>query len=255
MSRFRQLLVRAFEEETSRIYLPVNQAVSLVILASVLVVILESVPSLREAYGGLFRAAEAFFLLFFLVEYLMRIYAAKDKRGYVTSAFGIIDLVSLLPSLLGFAFAGSSGPLLLWVVRLLRIMRLLRTIRLVRYVAPTKAARSRIGRFFREVQWLNIEIYLFALVIVVTFSATLMFAAEGSIPGTHFPTIPDAMWWAVVTITTVGYGDMVPLTVAGKLIASATMIAGLALFALMLVVVGQATQRALFGSSVNDPGR
>ncbi len=255
MSRLRKALSRIFEDERSKLFFPVNNLISLFILCSVVIVILQSVPSLDATYGTLFNHLEVFFLFFFLGEYLLRIYSASNRTRYLTSAFGIIDVVSLVPSLIAYLTVGLPGPILFWVARLLRILRLLRTLRLVRFIAPTKNSRSRFAQFVKHVHWLNIEIYLFALMLVVTFSATLMYAAEGTLPETHFPTIPDAMWWAIVTITTVGYGDMVPQTVFGKFIASITMIAGLALFALMLVVVGQAAQRLLFGSSVGERER
>jgi len=253
MKRLRRVLVRAFQNEESKLYFSLNNFIALAILASVVTVIFETVPSFTASYADIFYTLEWIFLVIFGVEYALRIYTAKDKRGYVLSPIGILDLAALLPSLalLGLPLQSLA---ILWVLRLLRILRLLRTIRLVRFIAPDARTRSRLGKFVHEIQWINIEIYLFALLLVVVFSATLMFVAEGHIPGTHFPTIPDGMWWAIVTITTVGYGDMVPLTVMGKVIAGLTMICGLALFALMLVVVGHAAQRALFGSEVGPTG-
>ncbi len=239
----------AFEIESTKLYYAANTLVSLVIVASVLTVILETVPELSEQYHAIFFGLELAFFTFFVIEYVLRIYAARNKRDYVLSPMGILDFLCLLP---GLALLGPplSHVAVFWVFRLLRILRLLRTIRLVRFVAPTKRMRERIGRAFSNVNWLNVEIYLFAFILVITFSATLMYFIEGDLPGTHFPTIPDAMWWSIVTITTVGYGDLVPQTVLGKLIASGTMLSGLALFALMLVVVGDVMQKLLFGTRV-----
>lgn len=226
-----------------------NTIVSIAIVISVVTVILQTVPEIVEARESLFYAFEAFFFFFFLAEYLLRVYSAPDKRKYIFSPLGILDFLCLLPGLmlLGPPFKDFG---VLWVFRLLRILRLLRTIRLIRFVAPSERMRNRLARVFTHIQWINVEIYLFAFILVIVFSATFMFMVEGHLPDTHFPTIPDAMWWSLVTITTVGYGDLVPQTVWGKVIAGTTMMAGLALFALMLAVVGQITQKLLFGSEV-----
>ncbi len=248
MSLRRGLLHNAFQNEKAKVFYVVNDLVALVILASVTTVILETVPELFSRYQGVFVTIEIFFLVFFTVEYILRIYTAPNRLKYIFSPLGLLDAIALLPSL--FLLGATTELHLLWVFRLLRILRLLRTARLVRFLAPRKQDRERITRIASNVHWINIEIYLFALMLVVVFSATLMHFAEGMLPGSHFATIPDGMWWAIVTITSVGYGDAVPVTALGKVIASGTMLAGLALFGIMLVVVGKSLQEALFGSEV-----
>lgn len=245
----RRIIQRAFHDERSSLFFGTNTLISLVIAASVVTVVLQTVPELAVQHASLFYTLEAGFLLFFVAEYLLRIVTAPNRLKYILSPLGILDLVCILPGLilLGAPFQDLA---VLWVFRLLRVLRLLRTIRLVRFIAPSERSRSRFGRILSRIHWINIEIYLFAFILVIVFSATLMYLAEGHLPGTHFPTIPDSMWWSVVTITTVGYGDLVPQTPVGKMIAGLTMLSGMALFALMLVVVGHIVQKLLFGTEV-----
>jgi voltage-gated potassium channel len=249
MNSFKQLASRALHDEGSKPFVATNVLLSLAIVISVITVILQTVPEYAATYNSVFYLLEAFFLGFFVIEYILRIYTAPKAWKYLTSPLGILDLICILPGLvlLGAPFQDLA---VLWVFRLLRVLRLLRTIRLVRFIAPSERARSRMGRILSHIHWINLEIYAFSFLLVIVFSSTLMFLAEGHLPDTHFPTIPDGMWWAVVTVTTVGDGDLVPITIAGKVIATLTMIAGLALFALMLVVVGNITQKLLFGTRI-----
>ncbi|HWO07614.1 MAG TPA: potassium channel family protein [Candidatus Paceibacterota bacterium] len=101
----------------------------------------------------------------------------------------------------------------------------------------------------------NIEIYLFALLCIVVISGSLLYVVESQVPGSSFASIPAGMWWAVVTITTVGYGDLVPFTVVGRIIAALTMLPGLIMFALLVAVMGRTMQTVLFGSPIDESHR
>jgi len=240
----------AFQEENSRVYHIFNDTIAVIILLSVLFIILESVDSIYAEYKAFFATAEIFVVAIFTIEYFLRIYFSEKKWRYILSPMGIIDLVSFLPFyLIGFL------PFLfdfnqLRVLRVLRVLRLLRLFRILKILA-SKRRHSETRKVLSALPWYNIEIYLFTLFSVVIISGTLIHLAEQDVPGTAFTSIPQGLWWAVVTATTVGYGDMVPVTTFGRIVAAFTMISGLSLFALLITVMGKTIQTALFGTTID----
>ena len=236
--------------EHSRWFFPVNNVLALIILVSTAIVVLETVPELFARWHDFFIYAEYTVLTIFSIEYLLRLWSAPNRLRYATSFYGLIDLVSIVPSIFILVTPDAITYHTLGIIRILRVLRLLRTLRLVQLVIP-KRQRDRINKELHNGQSLiNLEIYVFALATVVILSATLMYVVEGHLPGTHIPSIPHGMWWAIVTISTVGYGDLVPITSMGRVIASLTMLAGLGLFVLMLTVVGHIMQIILFGTKL-----
>lgn len=251
----RQKIDFALNNERSRSFLAINYILALIIVVSVTIVIVETVPGYFARWHDFFIYAEYTILTIFGIEYLIRLWSAPHRLRYATSFYGLIDLVSILPSIFIILTPNAIIYHTLGIVRILRVLRLLRTLRLVQLVIP-KRQRERIVHELNDGQSLiNLEIYWFALITVVVLSATLMYVVEGHIPGTHFPSIPHAMWWSIVTITTVGYGDLVPMTAVGRVVATLTMIAGLGLFVLMLTVVGHILQILLFGSNIEHRKR
>jgi voltage-gated potassium channel len=201
------------------------------ILASVAVVVLQSIPELNP-YDPLFVLIERWCVYFFTVEYVLRIWTcvedprfAHPVRGrlrYMRSAFGIIDLLALAPFYLAPLAASNTV-----VLRLLRIFRLVRVLKFGRY----NASIGLLVRVFRSRR----EELLLSLVLVVTLvviSSTIMYAVEHDAQPQAFSSIPAAMWWGVVTLTTVGYGDVFPITTAGKMVAGMSVLLGVGLFAL-----------------------
>lgn len=191
------------------------------IITSVLVVMLDSVLYLRLQYGRLFFIAEWFFTLLFTVEYALRLYSAPNRLRYATSFFGVVDLLALLPTYLSLFFVGTHYLL---VVRILRILRIFRVFRLKSYmqqagflVAAFKTSQHKITVFF------------LSLLLLVTIFGSVMYVVEG--PENGFTSIPLSIYWAVVTLTTVGYGDISPKTPIGQAIASMVMITGYAIIA------------------------
>lgn len=248
----REKVHQILSDEKARWFFPVNNVIALFIVASVIVVILETVPELYAKYAELFLIAEYGILTLFGIEYALRVWSAPDRIRYMTSFFGLIDLISILPGVLLIFMPGVITYHALGVLRILRVLRLLRTFRLVKLVIPKRQRESIAREFHDSSALINLEIYLFALTCVVILSGTFMYVVESAVPGSHFQSIPDGLWWAIVTISTVGYGDTVPITAVGKAIATVTMLAGLALFVLMLTVVGRAMQLALFGTSIDN---
>lgn len=191
------------------------------ILASLLVLILESIPNVMTEWSQELRYIEYTFTALFTIEYLIRLYCSPKPKSYATSFYGIVDLLAILPTYLAIFFPGAS---FMGVVRLLRVMRIFRVLKLVRYLQDSNIllrsllmARRKILIFFSTVG-----------ILVVIFGA-LIFVIEG--PENGFTSIPHSIYWAIVTITTVGYGDMVPQTAIGKAIASLTMLLGYSILA------------------------
>lgn len=243
----KQLLHSALVDEQSRPYLILSYIIGVLIVLSVIAIIFESVDAIERSYHTFFIAIEIFFTLVFTLEYAGRIYTANNKHKYALSFFGIVDLLSFLPSYLIFLFGVSLSAHFLAVLRVLRIMRLLRLFRVLK-IAAAAVERNRLNTQADQVPWLNILIYVTTLLSVIVIAGTLIYLAEQGVPHTSFTNIPQGMWWAVVTITTVGYGDLTPVTVLGKIIAATTMLSGLVFLVLMISVLGRPLQSVIFGT-------
>lgn len=217
----------------------VDRLLVVLIIVNLVAVALESVPALRAAYAVEFDAVELVSLLVFTVEYLLRIWSAveygphrhmppmKARLKYIVSAAGLVDLVAVLP----FWFA----PLLPPDLRVLQALRVLRFLKIARY---SPAMRSLLDVLYRERR------ALFGCIVITMGSAlvaaALMHLAEGRVQPDKLGTIPDALWWAIVTLGTIGYGDVVPVTALGKLIASGTIFLGLITIALPVGIIATA---------------
>lgn len=138
------------------------------------------------------------------------------------------------------------------MVRTLRILRILRILKLTK-IAVKRAQDTSMRR--EGTLWLDLQIYLITLLTAVVISSTLVYYAERDLAGTLYTDIPNAMWWAIVTITSTGYGDMQPLTLAGRIVGGATMLTGLALFGILTSVIGRAMMSSLFGASSEEEAR
>jgi voltage-gated potassium channel len=198
-----------------------------VILLSVVLVLLESVPSIAGKYLYILRPLEWMITGIFTIEYLLRIYIVRRPWRYIFSFYGIIDLLSLLPTYLGLFIAGSHS---LIVIRILRLLRVFRILKLTRY---TQAGRT-LGRAL----WASrakIGVFIFFIIILVVIIGTVMYLVEGEEHG--FTSIPRSIYWAIVTLTTVGYGDISPETSLGQFLASVVMIMGYAIIAVPTGIV------------------
>ena len=233
----------AFADADSGLYRVVNGVIMAAIVSSVLLVIVESVESIFLQYETLFHVLEGTILTIFTLEYLANIYLAGNKMRYLFSFWGVVDLLAILPSYLALMnFTGVK------VIRTLRILRILRILKLTK-IAAQRAQDTSVRR--QGTFWLDLQIYLITLSTAVVISSTLVYYAERDVPMTSYTDIPNAMWWAIVTITTTGYGDMQPMTAAGRIVGGATMLTGLALFGILTSVIGRAMMSSLFGSSAD----
>lgn len=197
------------------------------ILASVGVVIVDSVESLAGRHGALFNVLEWMFTFLFTVEYVARLSCVRHPLRYATSFFGIVDLLAILPSYL-VLFVPEANLLL--DVRILRLMRIFRIFKLAAYVGEFRALGAALAASRRK-----ILIFLSIVLMIVLLMGTLMYVVEG--PEHGYTSIPVGMYWAVVTMTTVGYGDIAPQTDFGRLIASAIMLLGWGIIAVPTGIV------------------
>ena len=191
------------------------------ILINVLVVMMESIPAFGLKYPNQFLHIEIVFTILFAIEYIVRIYISPKPLKYIFSFWGFIDLLSIFPTYFSLFISGYHYLLVLRIFRLLRVFRVLKLVRfMLEAQMLLKALKSSLYK---------ISIFLFSVIAIVTFLGTIMYVVEGGKVG--FTSIPQSMYWAVVTVTTVGYGDMVPHTVLGKFISSIAMIIGYAIIA------------------------
>ncbi|MEY2987562.1 MAG: hypothetical protein RJB13_1083 [Pseudomonadota bacterium] len=197
------------------------------IVVSIVAVLLESVSDIRNVFGKELRFVEFVLTGLFTIEYILRLLCVPRPIKYMTSFLGIVDLVSLLPTFFGFYFEGTHSLLVLRSIRLLRVFRILK-----------------LGRFLGEAHELydalkasapKITVFLGAVVTVVLIMGATMYLVEGEENG--FTSIPRAMYWAVVTMTTVGYGDIAPVTALGQALASVLMIMGYGVIAVPTGIV------------------
>ncbi len=197
------------------------------IVISVFVILLESVEPIKAQIGPWLTGAEWFFTVIFTIEYIARVSVVLNRRKYIWSFFGVIDLLSVLPTYLGLFFPGAQSLLVIRSIRLLRIFRILKLARFVgegqNLMLALKASRHKI------------TVFLFTIVTSVIITGTLMYLIEG--PTNGFTNIPKSIYWAIVTMTTVGYGDIAPQTTLGQTIASIIMIMGYGIIAVPTGIV------------------
>ena len=215
------------------------------ILGSVLVVLLESVPVLRRDYATTLRAAEWIFTGLFTVEYVCRLVSARDPFRYAVSILGIVDLLAVVPAYLSLVLTGAQS---LAVVRALRLLRAFRVLKLGHYVGEAQTL-MRALRASRP----KITVFVVTVLIIVVIVGALMYLIEGEQAG--FTSIPTSMYWAIVTLTTVGYGDLAPRTVPGRMLASLLMILGYGVIAVPTGIVSAELVRAgVAGTARACPG-
>jgi voltage-gated potassium channel len=204
------------------------------IILSILSVFLESVASIREKNIDVIRIAEWFFTICFTLEYIIRLYSSKKPLNYIFSFYGLVDLLAFLPTYMSLFLAGTQY---LVVIRALRLLRVFRILKLRRFLAEgavlTTALRA--SRY-------KITVFLMSVLTLIIIVGTLMYLVEGEERG--FTSIPASIYWAIVTITTVGYGDMAPQTALGQFIASFLMIVGYGIIAVPTGIVSVEMARA-----------
>lgn len=209
------------------------------ILCSVLVVMLESVPSLEADCGPVLRTMEWGFTILFTFEYILRLYCVAKPLAYARSFYGIVDLLAILPTYISLLVP--EGRFLI-VIRILRLLRVFRILKLATYVRESESLLLALRASLRK-----ITVFLYAVLTFVVIVGALMYVIEGKQNG--FTSIPRSVYWAIVTLTTVGYGDIAPQTPLGQSIAAMVMIMGYGIIAvptgIVTVEMNRASQRII----------
>ena len=197
------------------------------IIASLITIMLESVPILLEEHREFFRNAEWFFTILFTIEYIIRLMVARNKLRYALSFYGIIDLISIIPTYLALFIVGAQYFL---VVRSFRLLRVFRVLKMVRFIGEARLLTEAL-----KASRIKITVFLVAVICIVFIMGTAMYLIEGEENG--FNSIPSSIYWCIVTLTTVGFGDMTPATPLGKAFASIIMIIGYGIIAVPTGIV------------------
>lgn len=192
------------------------------IVLSVLVVLLDSVPAWAEKYSELFFYAEWVFTVIFTLEYLLRVFVSPKPLKYMTSWWGLIDLISILPTFISIFLA--PGYTSFRAIRALRLLRIFRIMKLNRFTSESQALAHSL-----KASYYKIMVFFFFVFMMMILAGTIMYVIEGGKNG--FDSIPASIYWAIVTTTTVGYGDITPSTDLGKMLASLMMITGYVIIA------------------------
>ena len=213
----------------------------ILILLSVVIVMLESVKSIDLQYHKLFYVIEWIITIFFTIEYIARVITVNKPKNYIFSFYGIIDFLSTIPLYLSFILVGSNYLL---TVRALRLLRVFRILKITRYVGEGNKLRKALIESRAK-----IFIFIFAVLIVAIIAGTLMYLIEGEESG--FKSIPVSVYWCIVTLTTVGFGDIAPVTPAGQFLASIIMILGYGVIAVPTGIVSAQYMRKAADDHVN----
>lgn len=204
------------------------------ILGSLLVIMLESVPRFNARYPQTFVVLEWFFTILFSIEYIIRLIIVKRPLSYTKSFYGIIDLISILPSYMAIFLGGAQYFI---VIRSLRLLRVFRVLKMVRFIGEANVLSDAL-RASRH----KIAVFLIAVVCINFIMGTVMYIVEG--PEYGFDSIPTSIYWCIVTLTTVGYGDISPGTPLGQFIASIIMIMGYGVIAVPTGIVTSEINRS-----------
>lgn len=202
-------------------------ALIVIILISVALVMLESLPTLDLETRRLLYVAEWVITVLFTLEYILRLYVSERPAQYTRSFFGVVDLLAILPTYIDLLIPGAHYLMLL---RVLRVLRIFRVLKLAKYIGEANVLMRVMRSSMRK-----IAVFIFAVIILVMILGSLMYLIEGAENG--FTSIPKSVYWAIVTLTTVGYGDISPQTPLGQFVASIIMIIGYGIIAVPTAIV------------------
>ena len=213
------------------------------IVVSVLLVMLESVPEIRARYGQVLHVSELAFTFLFTLEYAARIWSVRHPKKYIFSFFGLVDLLAILPTYIGLVFVGAHS---LMVIRALRLLRIFRVLKLARFVSEANVMVKAFQASRRK-----ITVFILTILTITVIFGTIMYMVES--PESGFTSIPRSIYWAVVTLTTVGFGDITPHTALGQTIAAIVMILGYGAIAVPTAIMSAEMMRTASDTGMECP--
>jgi voltage-gated potassium channel len=230
MKDYIKSIVEINDNRMSRVFAFFIQAL---ILISIITFSIETIPNLKPQTRTIIESIELVCVIVFTIEYLLRIFVADRKPKFIFSFFGIIDLLAILPFYLSFGVDLRS-------LRALRFLRLFRVLKLVRY-------NRAMNHFTRAIKSAKEEIFLFIFItlILIYFAAVGIYYFENQAQPEHFSSIFDSLWWAIITLTTVGYGDVYPITVGGKIFTFLILMIGLGIVAIPTGIISSALTKSI----------
>lgn len=203
--------------------------VMIAIILSLIVAFVESMPTVAGIYKDVLTVMEYTLTAFFTIEYILRVYCSPIRKEYVLSFFGIVDLLATLPLYLSFLLPSAKY---MFIIRTFRLIRIFRVLKLFVFVNEGYLLMESIKRSMNK-----ILVYFLFVIVLVTIIGTLMYMVEGREPNTQFVDIPSSIYWAIVTLTTVGYGDITPVTTIGRFLSGLVMILGYTIIAVPTGIV------------------
>lgn len=230
MKQYIKSIVEINDNRSSRTF---SFFIQVLILVSIITFSVETIPDLKPQTRTILQSIELFSVIVFTLEYLLRIFVADSKPKFIFSFFGIIDLLAILPFYLSFGVDLRS-------LRALRFLRLFRVLKLVRY-------NRAMNHFTRAIKSAKEEIFLFIFItlILIYFAAVGIYYFENQAQPEHFSSIFDSLWWAIITLTTVGYGDVYPITVGGKVFTFFILMIGLGIVAIPTGIISSALTKSI----------
>ena len=231
MKDYIKSIVEINDNRLSRVFAFFIQAL---ILISIITFSIETIPNLKPQTRTILQSIELICVIVFTIEYLLRIFVADRKPKFIFSFYGIIDLLAILPFYLSFGVDLRS-------LRALRFLRLFRVLKLVRY-------NRAMNHFTRAIKSAKEEILLFIFItlILIYFAAVGIYYFENQAQPEHFSSIFDSLWWAIITLTTVGYGDVYPITVGGKIFTFLILMIGLCIVAIPTGIISSALTKSIY---------
>ncbi len=239
MSRLRQNIKTIIFGTDTRAGKLFDEILIVSIILSIITVLLESVSDYQQQYGQILYIVEWVFTIMFTLEYFLRMYCIRRPLSYVFSFFGIIDLLSVIPTYLSILLPGTQA---LSVIRILRVLRIFRVLKLVQYMSEATHLLKALISSKRK-----IFIFFFTIMNIVIILGSIMYLIEGEVAG--YTSIPKSIYWAIVTLTTVGYGDIHPLTPMGQGISAIIMLIG---YSIIVVPTGIITTELAFSKSNSE---
>jgi len=236
MSRLRQNIKTIIFGTDTRAGKLFDEILIVAIILSIITVLLESVSDYHQQYGQILYLAEWVFTIIFTLEYFLRMYCIRIPTSYVLSFYGIIDLLAIIPTYISILLPGSQA---LSVIRILRVLRIFRILKLFQYMGEVNHLVKAMIASKRK-----IFIFLFVIMNIVIILGSIMYLIEGPVAG--YTSIPKSIYWAIVTLTTVGYGDIHPITPMGQAISAIIMLMG---YSIIAVPTGIVTTELVFSKS------